>query len=209
MRTRALDDISLVLERGEFVALIGRSGSGKSTLLNLLGLLDRPTAGRVWVGGVDTTDLKDAALTALRARQIGFVFQFHHLLPAFSALENVMLPEWGDLGVVSGDLRKRALEALHDVGLDHRIHHAPTQLSGGEAQRVAVARALCRRPPLILADEPTGNLDTASADSVFELFRNFNRRLQTTCLIVTHDPRIAARCDRVLEIVNGRLSGAA
>lgn len=205
VRTRALADISITLERGEFVALIGPSGSGKSTLLNIIGLLDRPTAGRVVLGGVETIPLGDDALTALRARMIGFVFQFHHLLPAFSALENVMLPEWGDGGRPSRDLRQRAEAALHDVGLDHRIHHKPTQLSGGEAQRVAVARALCRRPPLILADEPTGNLDTESANGVFELFRSFNRRLQTTCLIVTHDPRIAARCDRVIEIVNGAL----
>ncbi len=205
VRTRALDGVDVALHSGEFVALIGPSGSGKSTLLNVIGLLDRPSAGRVVLAGTETTSLDDAALTKLRGRTLGFVFQFHHLLSGFTALENVMLPEWGDVGHASAELRKRAEEALTAVGLERRMHHTPSQLSGGEAQRVAIARALSRRPALLLADEPTGNLDTLSANEVFDLLRDFNRRLQTTCLIVTHDPRIADRCDRVIQIVNGRI----
>jgi lipoprotein-releasing system ATP-binding protein len=203
VRTRALAGVDVALKHGEFAALIGPSGSGKSTLLNIIGLLDRPTSGRVLLDGSDTSHLSEEALTALRARKLGFVFQFHHLLPAFTALENVMLAEWGDKGTASREMRERAQGLLRSVGLEDRMHHTPTQLSGGQAQRVAIARALFRSPALILADEPTGNLDTESANSVFELMRDFNRRLQTTFLIVTHDPRIADRCDRVIEIVNG------
>jgi lipoprotein-releasing system ATP-binding protein len=205
VRTRALDGVDVRLDSGEFVALMGPSGSGKSTLLNVIGLLDRPSSGRVMLAGEETTSLADEALTQLRGRTLGFVFQFHHLLPGFTALENVMLPEWGDVGYASADLRARAKEALVSVGLKHRMRHTPSQLSGGEAQRVAIARALSRRPALLLADEPTGNLDTVSANEVFDLLRTFNKERQTTCLIVTHDPRIADRCDRRIEIVNGRI----
>ena len=205
VRTRALDGVDVRLDSGEFVALMGPSGSGKSTLLNVIGLLDRPSSGRVVLAGEETTSLADEALTQLRGRTLGFVFQFHHLLPGFTALENVMLPEWGDVGYASADLRARAEEALVSVGLKHRMGHTPSQLSGGEAQRVAIARALSRRPALLLADEPTGNLDTVSANEVFDLLRTFNRERQTTCLIVTHDPRIGERCDRRIEIVNGRI----
>ena len=207
--TRALDGVSLVIERGEFVALIGPSGSGKSTLLNIIGLLDRPTSGQVCLAGKNTTGLGDAALTKLRARTLGFIFQFHHLLPAFSALENVMLPVWGDDGFPSEALRARATELLGAVGLASRLNYKTTDLSGGEQQRVAIARALSRRPALVLADEPTGNLDTESANGVFELMRRFNTEHGTAFLVVTHDPRIAARCDRVLEIVDGKLTAAA
>ncbi len=203
VKTRALGGVDVTLGRGEFVALIGPSGSGKSTLLNVIGLLDRLTTGRVIIGGTDTTNLDERALTALRARMLGFVFQFHHLLPAFTALENVMLPEWGDSGFASKELRARAEEMLRAVGLAERMGYRSTDLSGGQQQRVAIARALVRRPPLVLADEPTGNLDTASAKEVFEMMRRFNRESQTTFLIVTHDNRIAARCDRVIEIVDG------
>ena len=205
VKTRALDGVDMTLESGEFVALVGPSGSGKSTLLNLIGLLDRPTSGRVIIGGTDTTGIDERALTALRARMLGFVFQFHHLLPAFTALENVMLPEWGDTGFASKDLRKRAEEILRAVGLVDRMHFRSTNLSGGQQQRVAIARGLVRRPALVLADEPTGNLDTSSAKDVLELMRRFNRELGTTFLIVTHDNRIAAQCDRVIEIVDGRV----
>jgi lipoprotein-releasing system ATP-binding protein len=201
--TRALSGVDVTLAHGEFAALIGPSGSGKSTLLNIIGLLDRPTSGRVLLDGVDTSLLAEAALTALRATTLGFVFQFHHLLPAFTAVENVMLPEWGDRGKASHEMRERAQGLLRAVGLEARMHNKPTELSGGEQQRVAIARALSRSPGLVLADEPTGNLDTESANGVFELMRDFNRRLRTTFLIVTHDPRIAERCDRVIEIVNG------
>ncbi len=203
VRTRALRGVDVDLYRGEFVALIGPSGSGKSTLLNIIGLLDRPTAGRVIVDGTDSSALDERALTTLRARFLGFVFQFHHLLPAFTSVENVMLPEWGDVGMPPPDLRRRAEEILDLVGLSDRAHYKTRDLSGGQQQRVAIARAMVRRPPLVRADEPTGNLDTDSANEVFALMRRFNRESQTTFLVVTHDPRIAARCGRVIEIADG------
>jgi len=206
VKTRALDGVDLSLERGSFVALTGRSGSGKSTLLNLIGLLDRPSAGKVMVDGTDTSDLDDDALTLMRARTLGFIFQFHHLLPAFTALENVMLPEWGDRGFASQDLRDRSEALLRSVGLSDRLQYRTADLSGGQQQRVAIARALVRSPPLVLADEPTGNLDTASSKEVFRLMRRFNEEKRTTFLIVTHDPRIADECDRVVEIVDGRVA---
>jgi lipoprotein-releasing system ATP-binding protein len=204
--TRALRGVDLDLRQGEFAALIGPSGSGKSTLLNIVGLLDRPTAGRVIIAGTDTSGLDERAITTLRAQWLGFVFQFHHLLPAFTAVENVMLPEWADAGVPPPGLRRRAEEMVAAVGLADRAHYKTRDLSGGQQQRVAIARAMVRRPPLVLADEPTGNLDTASADEVFDLMRRFNAESGTTFLIVTHDPRIAARCRRVIEIVDGRIT---
>jgi lipoprotein-releasing system ATP-binding protein len=206
VRTRALAGVDLRLRAGELVALIGPSGSGKSTLLNVIGLLDRPTSGRVVLGGIDTSAADEAVLTGIRARMLGFVFQFHHLLPAFTAVENVMLPAWADEGMPSRQMRERALEILAAVGLADRAHYPASDLSGGQQQRVAIARALVRRPPLVLADEPTGNLDTESANEVFELVRRFNRELGTTFLVVTHDPRIAERCERVVEIVDGRIA---
>ena len=205
VKTKALDGVDLVLDEGEFVALIGPSGSGKSTLLNLIGLLDRPSSGQIIVGGTDTGGLDENGLTALRARMLGFVFQFHHLLPAFTAVENVMLPEWGDKGFAPKDLRGRSEALLRAVGLADRMHYRTTDLSGGQQQRVAIARALVRRPPLVLADEPTGNLDTASSNEVFDLMRRFNEESRTTFLVVTHDARIADRCDRIVEIVDGRV----
>ncbi|WP_437907546.1 ABC transporter ATP-binding protein [Sorangium sp. So ce327] len=204
--SRALDGVDLRLEKGEFAALIGPSGSGKSTLLNIIGLLDRPTRGRVVVDGKDTTGLDEASVTRLRARTLGFVFQFHHLLPMFTALENVMLPAWGDEGFPSSAMKARAAELLGAVGLADRMNFRATALSGGQQQRVAIARALSRRPPLVLADEPTGNLDTESSAEVFALMRRFNREMGTTFLVVTHDPRIAGQCDRVIEIVDGRIA---
>lgn len=204
--TRALDGVNVTIEQAEFVALIGPSGSGKSTLLNIIGLLDRPTSGRVVLGGIETTKLDQGELTRTRAQMLGFVFQFHHLLPAFSAVENVMLPAWGDEGLPSREMRQNAEQLLRAVGLEDRMHFKTTDLSGGQQQRVAIARALARKPPLILADEPTGNLDTESANEVFELLRRFNRELGTSCLIVTHDPRIAERCDRTITIVDGKVT---
>ncbi len=204
-KTRALDGVDLAIGRGELTALIGPSGSGKSTLLNIIGLLDRPTSGRVVLAGADTSGLDETELTALRARTLGFVFQFHHLLPAFTALENVMIPTWGDRGWPTAELRAQAERILRDVGLGDRLGYRSNNLSGGQQQRVAIARALVRRPPLVLADEPTGNLDTASSAEILALIRRFNRELETTFIVVTHDSRIADSCDRVIELVDGRV----
>jgi lipoprotein-releasing system ATP-binding protein len=203
--THAVDGVDFTLRAGEFTALMGPSGSGKSTLLNLIGLLDRPTAGRVVLGGTDTAGLDDTALTRRRARDIGFVFQFHHLLPAFTALENVMLPGLADRGRQDPRLRDRATELLRRVGLADRLRHRSNALSGGQQQRVAIARALAMDPQLVLADEPTGNLDTGSADEVFALLREINRERGTAFLVVTHDRRMADRCDRIVELVDGRI----
>lgn len=204
-KTRALAGVDLTIGRGELTAMIGPSGSGKSTLLNLIGLLDRPTSGRITLAGNDTSKLDERALTRLRATTIGFVFQFHHLLPAFTALENVMLPTWGDEGWPTAALKREAESMLRLVGLGDRVNYRTSNLSGGQQQRVAIARALVRRPALVLADEPTGNLDTASSTEILTLMRKFNAELGTTFVIVTHDPRIAQTCQRVVEIVDGRV----
>jgi lipoprotein-releasing system ATP-binding protein len=203
--THVLYGIDLTLSAGELTALIGPSGSGKSTLLNVTGLLDKPTGGRVLIQGTDTSGLGEKELTRFRGRSIGFIFQFHHLLPAFTALENVMLPAYSDRGRPSAEMRKRAFELLCHVGLEDRADYKTIDLSGGQQQRVAIARALMQKPPLILADEPTGNLDTASADQVFELLRGVNREQGTALLVVTHDPRMAERCDRIVTLVDGRI----
>jgi len=200
-----LHGLDLRIRQGEFAALIGPSGSGKSTLLNVLGLLERGTAGRYTLAGEDVGRLDDEGLTRLRRDTLGFVFQFHHLLPAFTAEENVSMPVRSRDGVVSRAQRERARELLAAVGLSHAMDRKPAQLSGGMQQRVAIARALMLEPPLVLADEPTGNLDTASSSEVFALLRDIHRRVGTTFLIVTHDPRLAARCDRIIELVDGRI----
>ena len=205
LEVEVLHGIDLTVRNGEFAALIGPSGSGKSTLLNLIGLLDTPTSGEIHVQGRPTVNLNDTARTALRGRSLGFVFQFHHLINAFSVIDNVMMPAL--LGGAKPDAatRARALELLDAVGLAMHAHKRPTELSGGQQQRVAIARALMIRPPILLADEPTGNLDSHAADDVFALFRRFNQTFGCAVLLVTHDPRIAARCDRVLEMLDGRL----
>jgi lipoprotein-releasing system ATP-binding protein len=190
---------------GELTALIGPSGSGKSTLLNLLGLLDRPTSGTIRIDGVDTSQLPERELTRLRGQKLGFVFQFHHLLPAFTALENVLLPAQSQHRWQTQAMRDHALALLVEVGLEAFVNRPSSQLSGGQQQRVAVARALMLNPPLLLADEPTGNLDTASADQVFSLFRRLLLDRGAAALVVTHDPRLAERADRVLSLVDGRL----
>ncbi|EHR73485.1 ABC-type antimicrobial peptide transport system, ATPase component [Burkholderiales bacterium JOSHI_001] len=200
-----LHGIDLAVGRGEFVALIGPSGSGKSTLLNIVGLLERASAGSLHLGGQDVAALDDAGLTRLRGAGLGFVFQFHHLLPAFSALENVTLPALMRDGEVSPAQRERAQALLADVGLAAAMDKRPGELSGGMQQRVAIARALVMQPPLVLADEPTGNLDRTSSDEVFALLRRMHAELGTSFIIVTHDPRLAARCDRVVELVDGRI----
>ncbi|HSN92789.1 MAG TPA: ABC transporter ATP-binding protein [Anaeromyxobacteraceae bacterium] len=207
VRTRVLHGVDLEIGAGEFAALVGPSGSGKSTLLNLMGLLDRPTGGRVVLAGQDTGRLDDQGLTRIRGRTVGFVFQFHHLLPEFSALENVMIPMMADRGRPEPSMAECAGHLLGQVGLSAHLHRRPSQLSGGQQQRVAVARALAMNPRVVLADEPTGNLDTHSADEVFALLRELGRRSGTTFLVVTHDPRLADRCDRVVELVDGRIVG--
>ena len=203
--TPVLHGIDLRLEPAEFVALTGPSGSGKSTLLNLVGLLDRPTSGEVYLQGEATSALDDAERTRLRARRLGFVFQFHHLLPAFTAVENVEMPLLADRGRPDAEMRARAAALLEEVGLRDRMDHPATDLSGGEQQRVAIARALVASPALVLADEPTGNLDTESGELVFRLLRRFNRTRGVAFLVVTHDERIARRCDRVVHMVDGRI----
>jgi lipoprotein-releasing system ATP-binding protein len=206
VEVEVLHGIDLVLRAGEFAALIGPSGSGKSTLLNLIGLLEPPTAGSYTITGRSTAALADDELTALRGNAIGFVFQFHHLLPAFTATENVLLPRLIAVGPPNPAQREGARDLLRDVGLGDRLDYLPRKLSGGQQQRVAIARALALGSPLVLADEPTGNLDTHAADDIFALMRKFNRERGTAFLIVTHDPRLAQRCDRVIELVDGRIA---
>jgi lipoprotein-releasing system ATP-binding protein len=205
VEAEVLHGIDLVLERGEFAALIGPSGSGKTTLLNLIGLLDRPNAGHLVIEGHETGNLDDAGLTRLRGRSIGFVFQYHYLLPAFTALENVMMPILAARGRPDDEMRMTAASLLDRVGLTPWRDSKATEISGGQQQRVAIARALAMRPALVLADEPSGNLDTKSADGVFDVLREINEADRTTFLIVTHDPRLAQRCDRIIELVDGRI----
>jgi len=202
-----LHGIDLALPRGEFCALMGPSGSGKSTLLNLVGLLDRPNGGRILIEDRDTTGLDDAAITRLRGHSIGFVFQYHHLLPAFTAAENVMMPMLVDRGRPDDAMRRRAADLLESVRLTPWRDNLALNMSGGQQQRVAVARALAMSPALLLADEPTGNLDTQSAQGVFDLMREINRARGTTVLIVTHNHELARQCDRIVELVDGRLVG--
>jgi lipoprotein-releasing system ATP-binding protein len=209
VETEVLHGLDLDLAEGEFCALIGPSGSGKSTLLNLIGLLEAPTSGELAIAGQSTSGLDEQALTVLRGRTIGFVFQFHHLLPAFTALENVMMPSIIMRGVATAEAEAVANDLLKRVGLTGHEYKKASQLSGGQQQRVAIARALSLSPRLILADEPTGNLDTQTADDIFALLREFNRERGSACLIVTHDPRLAARCDRKIELIDGRLAAAA
>jgi len=202
---RVLHGVDLALAKGEFAALIGPSGSGKSTMLNLMGLLEKPTAGEIVVDGRETSGLGDRERTALRGRRIGFVFQFHHLLKGFTALENVYMPMLVDRGRVDGAMIARARELLARMGLEGKEKRKADDLSGGEQQRVAIARAMAPRPALVLADEPTGNLDTETADRIFDVFEAMNREEQTAWLIVTHDPRLADRCGRIVRIVDGRI----
>ncbi|MEO7009429.1 MAG: ABC transporter ATP-binding protein, partial [Caldimonas sp.] len=201
IETEVLHGIDLTLYRGDFCAVMGPSGSGKSTLLNIVGLLDRPTRGRLSIGGEETTALDDRALTRLRGHSIGFVFQYHHLISAFSALENVMLPMLGDRGFANAAMLARATALIDSVGLAPWKDNLANRLSGGQQQRVALARALAMNPALLLADEPTGNLDSKSADAVFDLLRKVNREHGMTVLFVTHNSDLARRCDRIIHVV--------
>ncbi|MFO1245230.1 MAG: ABC transporter ATP-binding protein [Ramlibacter sp.] len=201
-----LHGLQLRVDQGEFIALIGPSGSGKSTLLNIVGLLERMTSGSYRLQGEEVHALDDAALTLRRRNLLGFVFQFHHLLPAFTALENVTMPALMAEGRVTPKARDKARELLAAVGLAKAIDKRPGQLSGGMQQRVAIARALVMEPPLVLADEPTGNLDTASSDEVFVQLRRMHAERGISFVVVTHDPRLAARCDRLVELIDGRIA---
>jgi lipoprotein-releasing system ATP-binding protein len=200
-----LDGIDLDIRAGEMLAIVGASGVGKSTLLHILGALDRPTSGKVYYGDVDVFGLDSGRLSRFRNERVGFVFQFHHLLPEFSALENVMMP-----GLIRRMGREEAAVAagriLSDVGLGARLHHRPGELSGGEQQRVAVARALMLKPDVVLADEPTGNLDMHTGESVHDLLLGINKQQGITFVIVTHNDKLAVRADRVLRMAEGRLT---
>ena len=203
--TQVLSGVNLSIAKGEQVAIVGSSGSGKSTLLHIMGTLDKPSSGEVMFDGEDLYRLSPSRQAAIRNQELGFIYQFHHLLPEFTALENVAMP-----GLIQKrprqEVEQEATELLNRVGLGHRLHHTPAEMSGGERQRTAIARALINRPKLVLADEPTGNLDAASGDTVYELIRELGSQLGTAFVVVTHDPKLAARMDRQLKMQDGQLS---
>lgn len=200
-----LHDIDLTLQHGEFVALMGPSGSGKSTLLNIIGLLDRPTSGQLFINDQETSKLNDTELTRLRGHSIGFIFQSHYLISAFTALENIMMPMLVDQRFPNDAMKTRSHNLLAEMGLEKWEDNLANNMSGGQQQRVAIGRALAMNPALILADEPTGNLDTVSTDTVFEMMRKVNIKDKTTFLIVTHNLDLAKRCDRIINVVDGRI----
>jgi len=203
-RVDVLNGINLTIQEGDTIALVGASGAGKSTLLHIMGTLDRPTSGNVFFRGEDVFRLAESSLATFRNRSIGFVFQFHHLLPEFTALENVMMPALIS-GVAKEEARKSACSFLEDVGIGHRLQHKPGELSGGEQQRVAIARALVLSPAMLLADEPTGNLDTKTSEEVHELLAAIQRKTGLSLIIVTHNERLAARMGKTIHLVDGRI----
>ena len=203
-RIDVLRGLDMRVARGEIVAIVGASGAGKSTLLHLLGGLDRPTSGRMTVDGVQVDRLREHELEAFRNRSVGFIFQFHHLLPEFTALENVTMPGF-IRGMARSEITARARRLLTDVGLAARLEHRPGELSGGEQQRVAIARALVLAPPLVLADEPTGNLDTHTGEEVMGVLKRLHQTQGTTFILVTHNDKLASEADRVLRMVDGKI----
>jgi len=205
-QTFALNGIDLSVKRGEFTSIIGPSGSGKSTLLNVIGTLDSITEGTYYFDSVDVHSLNHKELAFFRNQNIGFIFQFHHLLPEFTAIENVLMPCWIAGSAITNEVQKKAEQLLDIVGVLNRKDNKANNLSGGQQQRVAIARSLMNNPKLILADEPTGNLDTNTTEQVFSLLKDINQEMGTTFLIVTHDQKIAARCDRVIEVIDGKIS---
>jgi len=204
VEVRALDGVSVRIKAGEFVAIVGPSGSGKSTLLNMIGLLDTPSVGQIFLKGIDVSRASPEERARLRNQELGFVFQYHHLIPEFSALENVMMPMLiAKKGKAAA--KERALELMSAVGLADRRDNRPNQLSGGQNQRVAVARALANGPSIVIGDELTGNLDTKSSDLIYNLLRELNRKINQTFILVTHDMTLAEKTDRILRIVDGKL----
>ncbi|WP_405371209.1 ABC transporter ATP-binding protein [Phocaeicola sp.] len=201
---QVLKGISFTIEKGEVVSIVGPSGAGKTTLLQIMGTLDRPDSGQVWLNGTDVSRMKEKELSAFRNREIGFVFQFHQLLPEFTALENVMIPALIQ-GVSLSIARKSAMEMLDFLGLSSRVSHKPAELSGGEKQRVAVARALVNHPSVILADEPSGSLDTQNKEELHRLFFDLRDKLGQTFVIVTHDEDLASKTDRTIHLIDGRV----
>ena len=206
IQTKVLHEVSLDINKSEFMSIIGPSGSGKTTLLNIIGALDNATSGHIYFQNKDITKMKSDELASFRNLNLGFIFQFHHLLPEFTALENVIIPSWIKHKTPTKRKQQRAIELLEIVGLKDRINNKATDLSGGQQQRVAIARALINDPTLILADEPTGNLDSESTEQVYELLRNINKEFKTTFIIVTHDRHLAAKSDRVIEMVDGKIN---
>jgi len=202
----ALRDVSLEVARGEFIAIMGASGSGKTTLMNILGCLDRPSSGSYWLDGEEVSRMSADKRAMIRNRKIGFVFQNFNLLPRTSALENVAMPlSYTASHLTEKEARRRAKEVLERVGLGDRLHHEPSQLSGGQQQRVAIARALVNKPPLLLADEPTGNLDSKTGEEVLELFQELNTEEGVTVVLVTHDPHVASHAERIIYIHDGQI----
>ena len=201
---QVLKGIDLEVKKGELLCIVGASGVGKSTLLHLLGALDRPTSGKIYFEDMDLFQLKDNQMAEFRSRRIGFVFQFHHLLPEFTAIENCIMPALIQ-GQNKHDSIKRGMKLLGDVGLEKRLGHKPGELSGGEQQRVAVVRALMLSPDLVLADEPTGNLDTHTSDELFALIKRLNREMGVTIIMVTHNEKLAIQADRIIKMVDGQI----
>jgi lipoprotein-releasing system ATP-binding protein len=206
VKTQVLTDVNLEVEKKSFNSIIGVSGSGKSTLLNIIGTLDRPTSGEVTLNGVRTDSLKKNELATLRNQTIGFVFQFHYLLPEFTALENVLMPARIKSGKIAPETHERALELMNLMGLDSVKDNMATKMSGGQQQRTSIARALINNPQIILADEPTGNLDSESTEMVYDIMRDINEQYKTTFIIITHDRKIAQKADRIIEIKDGKIN---